>query len=285
MTAVAVTGNGPFEFTNSDGDQVSIPLTAFSFDASGNLVVNANWQAITSADPAKALLAYARTQGLIVPAVAPSPKPAAIIKAVSPGSAGNNIVVSIQNIGPTPASPDPTKTTFDIVVTETGKYTGLTDAATLQSRIGTATVAGSQPGLVHISNVAKPAGFPAALTQILLAGGGPGVKASLAISDGTDTIFTIEARDPGVDGNLIEITIIVNTTVSPATFDLMAQWTKSVTGVTIGTFQFDVAKVLGYEITAAAPAGGVFSVPTGVTTNLNGGGGSTNASAILVANQ
>src|SRR5260370_16336642 len=156
MTAVAPTGNGPLEFTDSNGRQVSIPLTAFSFDAIGNLVVNANWKAIASAPPASALLAYMRAQGLIAPAPAPSPKPAAIIKAVGPGAAGNNIAILIENIA---ANPDPTKTTFDIVVTETEDYTGLT-AATIKSVLGTATTAGSQPGLPHVKSVANLSGLP-----------------------------------------------------------------------------------------------------------------------------
>src|ERR1035441_3495570 len=167
MAAVAATGNGPFEFTNSSDKLVSIPLTALSFDASGNLVVNSDWQKVLGAPPADALLKYALAQGLITAAPTPSPKPAGIIKAAFPGQAGNNIVVTIPKVVP---DPDPTKTTFDIIVTETENYVGLT-AATVQGVLGTAATAGSQPGLVHVSSVANPSLVPANLPKTPLASG------------------------------------------------------------------------------------------------------------------
>lgn len=280
MTAVAPTGMGPFEFTNSSGSQVSIPLTAFTFDASGNLVVNPNWTTVANAAPASALLTYLRAQGLLVPAPAASPKPAAIIKAVDPGPGGNNIVITIANITPS-SNGDPTKTTFDITVTEMESYTGLT-MATLTGIVGTSSGSGSKPGLVYVKSVANPTGLPATLASTPLTGGGAGVKAHLGINDGAAAlVFTLEARDPGADGSLIHIAI----TAGGSTFDMTAQWTQTVTGVKIATFQSLVTAHLGYEITAAAPAGGVFSVPTALTTQLSGGAGSVNASAILVASQ
>jgi hypothetical protein len=278
MTAVAPTGNGPFEFTNSNGSLVSIPLTAFSFDASGNLVVNTNWQAIAGAPPANALLAYARAQGLIVPAPAPSPKPAAIVKAVDPGPAGNNIAITILNVA---ANPDPTKTAFDIEVTEAENYTGLT-ATGIKSVLGSATSPGSQPGLVRILSVANPTGTPAALASTPLSGGSLTARSHLTVKDGSSAdVFTLEARDVGSDGDLIHITI----TPAGSNFDLTAQWTKTATGATIGTIQALVASHLSFEITTAPPSGGIFSAPAAVTTKLSGGAGSTHASAILVAGQ
>lgn len=271
MTALAPTGNGPFEFTNSNGQLVSIPLAALGFDASGNLAVAAAWSSIAGAAPAGALLAYMRAQGLLVPAPAASPKPAAIIKAVDAGPAGNNITVAIQNIA---SKPDPTQTTFDIVVTESESYPGLT-ATTILSVLGTASTPGSQPGLVHVTAAAT--GLPAAIPQTPLAGGAAGVKATLPVG----TAFTLEARDPGADGDLIEVTI----NASATTFDLIVSWTKKTAGVTIGNFKLQVASDLGFEITAQPPAGGIFSVPSLATVNLGGGAGSTNASAILIAGQ
>ena len=280
MAAVAATGNGPFEFTNSSDKLVSIPLTALSFDASGNLVVNSDWQKVLGAPPADALLKCALAQGLITAAPTPSPKPAAIIKAAFPGQAGNNLVVTIPKVVP---DPDPTKTTFDIIVTETENYVGLT-AATVQGVLGTAATAGSQPGLVHVSSVANPSLVPANLPKTPLASGSPSLKASLLINDGSSTpkpVFTLEARDLGADGNLIQITI----TSSGTTFSLTAKWEQTAAAVKSADFLSTVATKFGYQITALAPSGGVFSAPSAGATNLSGGTAAISASAILVASQ
>jgi hypothetical protein len=276
MAAVAPTGNGPFEFTDSNNRQVSIPLTAFTFDAAGNLVVNPAWKTIASTAPADALLTYMRAQGIIEPAPAASPVPAAIIRAVDPGAAGNNIAVTVQNIA---ADPDPNKTTFDIVVDETENYKSLT-TATIQQVVGTENAAGSQPGLVLVKSVVNASGTPATMAKTPLKGGGAGTRASLDILDaGAKIVFTLEARDPGADGDLINLTI--NT--SGTTFSLTTEWNKTSTGLTTGTFPTQVASDLGYEVTAAAPAGGIFSVPRAATTHLTGGAGTIKASAILAA--
>ena len=274
MAAIAPTGNGPFEFTDSNGRQVSVPLTAFRFDAAGNLVVNPAWQTIVGGAPASALLAYYRAQGLIEPAPAASPVPAAVIRAVDLGAAGNNIAITIEYIT---ADPDPNKTTFDIAVDESEIYTGLT-MATIQQVLGTETAPGSQPGLVVVKTVQNPSGTPATLPKTALGGGG--ARASLDIPDaGSKTVFTLEARDPGTDGKLIQVSV----TPSGATFGLTAEWKKSSTGLTSPTLQTRVASDLSYEITAAPPVGGLFSVPAAATTQLTGGTPNIRASAILAA--
>ena len=271
MAAVAPTGNGPFEFTDSNGKQISIPLTAFSFDALGKLSVDTKWTSIASAAPAKALLDYMTRQGLIAPAPVPSPKPAAIVKAAFPGPVGNNIAVSVSITTP---SPDPTKTTFEIDVTEQEKYTGLTPT-TLVGLLGTAKIPGSLPGLVVVDG--SVTGVPAALPQTGLTGGTDTANAN---SGSQITTFKLDARAPGTAGNSIAITI---DNVTATAFDLTVALTLTSSNLTIATVQSALAKDLGYEIVALPPSGGVFSVPAAGTTNLSGGGGATSASAILVA--
>jgi hypothetical protein len=275
MAAVTPTGNGPFEFTDSNGKQISIPLTAFSFDALGKLLVDSNWTSITSFAPASTLLDYVQKQGLIAPAPVPSPKPAAIIKAAFPGPAGNNIAIQISSIS---VNPDPTKTTFDFGVVETQQYSGLT-FDNIDTVLGTATVTGSQPGRVHVTSKASTAGVPAKLSTSLPVVPAK-VKATLDVTDGASShLFTLEARDPGSDGT---ITVTIGNIAGTA-FDLKVVWNKSSNAVTTGSFQGTLASDFKGEITAAAPSGGVFSVPAAGTTILSGGGGAANASAILVA--
>ncbi len=279
MTGSAPTGNGPLEFTDSGGKLVSIPLTALSFDASGKLVVNLAWRAVLSAPPADALLKYAQAQGIIAPAPVPSPKPAAIIRAASPGLAGNNIVISISNVT---ANPDPTKTTFDIGVTETETYKGLT-SDNIESILGTASTSGSQPGLVRVvSPVKDTKGLPD-VSQVTLSKGTTVSRSSWLVADKSKTpIFTLEARDPGVNGDSIAVSFSV---VSAPPFDLTVTLTQKSLNMTVASFQSSVVKDLGYEIIAAAPSGGVFSVPAAGSTNLSGGSAAISASAILVAGQ
>lgn len=272
MSGVAPTGNGPFEFTNSNGQLVSIPLTAFSFDVTGALKVDPNWNSIVTAQPASALRDYMLQQGLLVAAPAASPIPAAIIKAVDTGPAGNNISVTIANIG---TEADPTQRKFDITVTETETYNGLT-LATVKDALGTT-------GLVHVDSPPGSASVLDTGGQVTFNNGGSNTKASGSVNDSqSKMIFTLEARDAGADGNKINVTI---TTPQQGVFTLTAQWKNTSTGVTIGTFQSKVAADLGYLVTAATPAAGIFSVPAVAETNLSGGASSVNASAILIANQ
>jgi len=276
--ATPATGTGPFEFTDANGHQISIPLSSFSFDAVGNLVVATAWQAIVNNPAASALLQYSLERGLIAPAAASSPKPVAIIKATASGTGGNDISVTIQNIVP---NADPTKTTFDIQVTQTDNYSGLT-LTNMESILGSGTVVGSAPGLVHVVHGSIKSNLPAAVSNAALSGGGASTKSQLVVNDaGSSQSFILEARDVGADGDITEVTI--NPTASD--FSLIASWTKTATGVTIGTFQSAVAGALGYEISAGAPAGGIFSVPAGVSTNLSGGASGVSASATLFSSQ
>lgn len=278
--AIAAVGSGPFEFTDADGHQRSIPLSAFSFDATGTLVVADAWkQEVLNSPPASALLAYAQAEGFIKPAVAPSPTAAVIVKAADLGTGGNNITITVQNIQPA-SHADPTKTTFDIIVSETDTYAGLT-VATIKGLLGTDKTPGTAPGLVVIDSSVPIAstGVPAALPPTKL----NSTTSRLEIDDSSSLpqpLFALEAKKPGADDNLttVEISNIVN-----EGFDLTVAWTKTVTGVTIGTLQKSVTDNLSYEVMVKAPAGGVFSVPAAGATQLSGGASGVAAAATLFA--
>ncbi|HMD96325.1 MAG TPA: hypothetical protein VKM93_03205 [Terriglobia bacterium] len=297
MATAAATGNGPLEFTDANGNQVSIPLSALQF-VNGSLGVNSSiWTPFTGyAADEKAvindLLAYASGQGLITPAVVPAPKPALTVKAVSPGSMGNNIQVTVA-VSPA-ASGDPTQATFSITVTETDTWTGLT-SGTIESVLGSDKSTGSTPGLVHVvdGSVTKtPTDLPAPLASTpLVAAASPTTSATLAVMDATaNPVFTLEAKGVGSDGNTTSVAISVDTTTK--TFTLAATWTKpALTGLTIADVAAQVKSNLNYEIAVSAPASGLISVPAATGSSviqLSGGSDGTSptaASATVFASQ
>lgn len=287
MATIPVVGNGPFEFTDANGKQVSIPLSALQFE-NGNLEVDPSTQFAKLPDLVaivNPLLRYLSSQQLIVPAVAPSPKPAMVITAADPGSAGNNITIQIK-VTPD-ASLDPTKANFNVTVTETDTYKGVS-AANIEATLGSSKVAGTQPGLVRVNTVKDLTGIPAP-ADYPLTGGGPGTRAKVDVKDKTPAvILTLEAKKEGSEGARAIVTIS-NVDNGKKTFDVKVTWTNNVKGLTLGTIQNLAA--FGYEISVSPPPSGVFSVPvdTGnAPIPLSGGADGASpsaASAIVFASQ
>jgi hypothetical protein len=278
-------GNGPFEFTNAQGHQMSVPLTAFTFDSNSNLIVNAAWATVMSASPASELMAYAQKNKLIAPATPPAPVPAMIIKATDPGAAGNYVTVQISGIAP---AADPTQTTFIVAVTETDTYTGLT-AATIQSVLGTCDstgkplTTGSSPGLVQVlSGSVDPNSSPAAISGAL--SGNP-AHINLDGPGSPALVFTLMAKKAGAAGAYTKIHLVPAVTSPPASgpdsFNLTVTWTNSVAGVTIGTLAAAVQNSLCYEITVGTPGSAAFSVPAASSVTLSGGAPGVRASGVV----
>jgi hypothetical protein len=287
MANTPATGNGPFEFTSATGKQVSIPLTAFTFDANNNLVVDPAWNTVTQAQPASGFLAYAVKEGLIAPAALPSPFPAMLIRAADPGTGGNNISISvtISTSTASPPSDDPTQVPFSLTVTETDFYSSLT-AATIEGVLGSSAVTGTSPGLVQVvSGSVDPMGDPIATSGPLA-----GSPAQLDV-DGTGSpalVFTLIAKKTGTDGILTNVVVTPDTSSPPSgnqTFSLLATWTKTVSGITLADLDTVISSDLGYEITVSKPTGGAYSVPTAGVTQLSGGAQGTSASATLFTGQ
>lgn len=287
------------EFTDANGNQVSIPLSALQF-VNGSLGVNSSiWSPFTSypADEQALindLLAYASDQGLITPAVVPAPKPALTVKAVSSGSMGNNIQVTVA-VHPA-ASGDPTQATFDITVTETDTWAGL-GLGTIESVLGSDKSTGSTPGLVHVVDgtvTATVTDLPANNQNYTLSDAHtPSARANVTDqpAGAGKTVFTLEAKSAGDDGNHTSVTISQVDAVKK-TFTLAATWTKpALKGLTTADVITQVQSSLGYDIAVSAPASGIISVPaaTGSSTiQLSGGADGTSpsaASATIFASQ
>jgi len=288
-TTTQVTGNGPLEFTNANGRQVSIPLSALYFDQNGTLQVDSTWAAASGLKAGSGVLGYAQSEGLIKPAPAPPPFAAMLIKAAGPGAGGNNIKITISDLAP---ATDPTQTTFSITVTETDTYSGLT-ASTIESTLGSSTVSGStlvpvktgsSPGLVQVeSGSVDTNGFPLAISNASLNGD----PAELAVDgDGSPAVvFTLLAKQAGADGANTLVDISPNSTSPPTstapTFTLTASWSRMINDVTLATLASTVQSEFGYEIAVSLPGSGAYSVPAAATSMLSGGNPGTPASATL----
>jgi hypothetical protein len=209
-----------------------------------------------------------------------------VISAADAGTAGNNITVEIALT--LAADLDPTKATFDVTVTDTEIYAGLT-TANIKGILGTETTPGTQPGLAHVLNASVDLTvLPVALTSAAFPAGAAGVKAKLDIMDASATpkkAFTLEARKPGPGSQFLTATITaVNSVVK--TFTLTLKWRTKVTGAKLLTIQTDLAP-LADEITVAPPTSGVLSVPatTAAPVALSGGSATASASAVLFAGE
>jgi hypothetical protein len=284
MANTPATGNGPFEFTSSAGKQISIPLSAFTFDAAGNIVVDSAWQPLTNAQPGSALLAHAVKEGLIAPTAVASPFPAMIIKAADPGAGGNNITVTVvvSTIVTSPPTNDPTLVPFSLTVAENDNYTGLT-AATVENVLGSSAVTGSSPGLVQVVHGSvDPTGVPTLQNGVLL---GSPAEFDVVGSGSPGTVFILMAKRSG-DSGPTKIKITPNVASPPSanpTFSLLVSWTRTVSGITLPNLHAMVQSALGYEITVSKPSSGAYSVPTAGVTTLSGGGPGSVASAVLFA--
>ncbi|HEX3437633.1 MAG TPA: DUF6519 domain-containing protein [Pseudacidobacterium sp.] len=209
-----------------------------------------------------------------------------LVMAANPGAAGNNIQIQFSNFQLNATPP-----TFDMTVTETDIYLGQTTAA-IEGVIGD-DEGGPNSGLAHIlTGSVNTSLAPLNNQTVTLTAGTASLPAQANIMDTTNQqlVFTLQARNPGVDGNLTQATISNVQTGSPDTFALTVTWTKTVTGLNMGTLQNSIQAQFGYEIVASAPAKVSASLPAEGVTTLSGGAdasegtNATTASALIFGN-
>lgn len=286
---MTVTGNGPFEFTNQSGQQLSIPLVALQIK-SGVVSVNATkWKAYSSysaGDQAviTALLAEYTVQQQLSVAPAPSICPALIITAALPGTAGNDISVDIV-VTPDPKTRDPTLAKMDITATEKHVFSGISVGALVALLGDGKATTGTQPSLATVDPVSiVPAGVPANGTNQNFSDPLDPTKFGKAdILDASNkTVFTLLARNPGSDGKYASAAISDVVTVASATiFTLTLSWSHTVSGATLAMLTA-VPGPMNYEILVQTPPSGIASPPAstnGKSIVLSGGTATTAASA------
>lgn len=268
MPKTVVLGNGPIAFTEQSGQMLLIPLSVLTLD--GN-TIQANPPYNT--DEILQWLQYLVNTGFLTAGSAPAPKPAMSIQAVDPGPAGNNIQVVFSNIVPDPADPtNADKTAFDATITETDTYNGLsfdsTSPSLIKTVLGTETITGTMPGLVHIKDADTPSLPKAGIYT--LTHGGISTKSSVPIpGNPSGNAFHVEAKKPGKDGDNTKVTIS-NVDSSAKTFTLTAVWTQTVTGIKRGNLA-ELLQGNQYEINVDKPAGGDFAIPAPGSIGLSGG--------------
>ncbi|GHC27422.1 MULTISPECIES: hypothetical protein [Streptomyces violaceoruber group] len=290
-TGKAVVGRRPLVFTDTDGSQRFVPLSAFEIDANGEIKLMAEWQ--ETFGPADSLLLVglatrAREDGEIAAAPEAPSLPAVVFKAAVQGSEGNNIKVML-------ACPEPEKTTAQaapaprkqktpqLTVVQSEVYRGLAKAADAAKQIGTDQLleGSGDPigtGLVQVkAGTAKGEGLPDRYTKLIKEG-----EEGKVMRDGKGAYLTLVLRK-GLPKTVREKGVQVTISVDPTakTYDVEAVYTSKP-----HSFEADaVIPLTGLpeEITdvvgVSAPPRGY--APPGVpqTVTLRGGGPGVAASA------
>ena len=280
VASVDVVGTTPISFTNSEGAQTVVPLSALEF-AGSDLRVKAAWTAVFDASEKTTLLALARARaaiGELTPPPSPPPRPALAFTATHVGPEGNGIVVT--------AAPDPgppLTATIAISAAETDTWPGLATGADAAMAIGVDAPTGTAgdpeagTGLVVVKQ-----GSVGASVKRAKAGSGVLKKATgVDIKDLDDAvIFTLLPRADyvGKDGLSYAITVDGSNFTVSATYDSTKE-AGAQAKVTIQTLG-DVPDQVAYLVTASAPPSGA-ALPVAGSAPLSGGSDGLAANGLL----
>ena len=277
MSTMAVAGHGPLSFTDSNGRQRSVPLSALQFNGPA-LELGPDWTVASGiADTADqtTLLAVANERlaagELFAPPMAP-PSPAILFTAAVPGSEGNDITITVSASAGNALTAQP-----KISARTTDVYAGLTDGAAARTRIGvddpgtSGDRAGS--GIVMVKESTPiAAGFPKDGQSLTVATDTP-----VLAEDGTTTLFTLVPR-PGGPAAGIPVTVAVDPGSNPPTFTVTASFdTGPSTPIPLSELA-TLPAPLPFLISASPPPRGV-AVPAGGDVQLSGGALGVAASA------
>jgi hypothetical protein len=217
-------------------------------------------------------------------------RPTMVVTAANAGAPGNNIAITISNLNLNATPP-----TFDVTVSETDIYLGLTMGGSpgIEAIIGDEE-GGPNDGLAHVLvGSLNPNLTPLDNQTVTFTGGSANANATANVMDTSNQnlAFTLQARNSGADGNLTTASISNLNTTSPPTFALTVTWQKTLIGLNMGTLFPQINSSLGYEITAAPPATVAPAFPAEGVTYLTGGAeansnspNATNAQASIFGN-
>jgi hypothetical protein len=265
-TTVAVAGHGPLSFTDSNGAQRFVPLSAFEF-AGSEIQLKSAWSTDFGAGDQQILLALAAARaatGELVPPPVAGPAPAISFAATVPGSEGSNVTVGVK--------PDPADTVFDakveFTVTETDVYAGLTNAGDAAAKIGvdTAPAGATDPpkgtGLVVVkkSSIVSGDDLPDAKSITAKAAG-------TDVKSGSKVLFTLLPRT-GAPAAGIPVEIGVDATAK--TFSVTAAYDSGAQSKIDLTNLDAMPAPVKFVVTAAAPSSGL-AVPFARDVTLAGG--------------
>lgn len=203
MRPVRAVGRGPIDFVGSDGNQLTIPLSAIKFVEG----------APTSDIPADGLdiwLKYLADHGQLRPGPDPVPPDAMVFTAVAGAATGNDIKVAVA-----PKGTD----AVEITVTERHVYKGLTLKADLSRSIDKVLDA-SSGAILQVKTIDVRAGIPVE---------GPLKEAadSWAIKDDLGTqLATLKARSSDYNKGALTVRLDLDDKVA-VTFTLTMEWTSN----------------------------------------------------------
>lgn len=280
-----VLGRGPVGFTNSNGNQVFIPLSDLYFDTDGKIKPD-SWPAYPDDEQTvNGLLNELVEGGFLIAGTEAPIKPAMLIEAAISGAIGNHIQIDFGNI--VVDSTTPANSTFDCTITTKDTYLDLsfdsTSSSFIKKIVGTETIVGSTSSLVRIKDADTPS-LPK-LGSYVLTDGSATDKAFKAIDgDPSGTAFTLEAWKNGANGQYITATI-PQVDATAKTFTLVVEWKQPVTGIKVADLP---AKLVGdgLLLKVSQSGGANFAIPVSGPIILNGGAdakAATIASAIAIA--
>ena len=263
-STVDVTGQSPLSFTDADGAQRFVPLSAFEF-AGSKVALKTAWASeFTSAEQTILLaLASARASaGELTPPPVLPPMAAILFTAAVEGPEGNNITVSV-----TPDAGTVLTAKAKISATETDTYAGLADAAAAADVVGyDSPAAGDRQGtglvMIKQSQAITAGMLPKAQTLAVKAAG-----VDVIGSDNSTKLFNLVPRAGAPTGG-IPVKITVDSTAG--TFTLEASYDAGNTSKIALAPLDPVPASVAYVATAAAPPGGI-AMPTTGNVQLTGG--------------
>jgi hypothetical protein len=265
MATTDVTGQSPLSFTDANGAQRFVPLSAFEFSGS-KVQLKTAWASEFSGAEQTIMLAVATAKAaageLIPPPVRP-PSAALLFTAAFDGAEGNNVVVTV-----TPDTGTVLTAKALIDVTETDTYRGLADAAAAKAALGVDNPGADETagtGLVTLkkSGAMRTGVLPKAQT-VTVKGAGVDV---VAPGQNGDKLFTLVL---GPRGPSAGVPVTITPDAASATFTLRAVYavgnTTEIALSPLGALPAAVAAV----ISVSAPPGGV-AMPAAGDVQLSGG--------------
>jgi hypothetical protein len=285
-SAVGVVGTAPISFTDSNGAQRSVPLSALQFSGS-TLELAPDWAARFSGADSTMLLAVASARAaageLTSPPIRP-PSPAIAVTATHPGPESNNISVAVTVTADHDHPHDPLIATLQFSATETDTYAGLRTAGEAAMRIGVDTPSDQQgrpegTGLVVVKSgsVATADNLPVEHPQAALPQAGLDVKAA-----DQSTLFTLVPRADYSGSGELSVGVALDPT--GATFTVTATYNSgspdTVPTVTLLSLN-PLPPQVAYLVSASAPSSGAMLPAAGTPVQLSGGGPGMAASGLF----
>jgi hypothetical protein len=263
-TTVDVTGQSPLSFTDADGSQRFVPLSAFEFSGS-KVQLKSDWASEFTSAEQTIMLALAGAKaaaGELTPPPVLPPVPAIVFTAAATGPSGNTIVVKV-----TPDAGTVLSAKVALNATGTFTYADLADAAAAKSALGVdAPIGGERKGTGVV--MLKKSG--AMVTGQLPKDQSLSVKAAgvdVLAADNTTKLFTLvphpDAPSAGVPVKITADTA-ANTFTLEATYD--AKNTSKIALAPLDPLPASVALV----VSASSPPGGM-AMPAGGDVQLSGG--------------